>query len=55
MRLRYVNSDHSHPLWRQEGVLLVRPTMRKGTVRNQLVRLDSGLLVCAPYTNWRPA
>lgn len=51
MRLRYVNADHAHPLWRQVGDLLVRSG--PGGPRNQLVRLDSGLLVVAPYGNWR--
>lgn len=53
MRLRYVNADHAHPLWNQEGEVLVRNT--GGGPRNELVRLDSGLLVVAPWGNWRRA
>ncbi len=51
MRLRYHNKDHGHRLHLQEGVLLVRAT--GPGPRNQMVRLDSGEVVVAPYGNWR--
>ena len=51
IRLRYVNKDHSHRLYGQEGVLIYG-NKGKGP-KNQSVLLDSGELVCAPWGNWR--
>ena len=51
IRLRYVNRDHGHRLYGQAGVLLVRGT--GPGPRNQLVQLDSGEKVVAPWGNWR--
>ena len=50
IRLRYVNRDHSHRLYGQVGTLLHRTP---GRPRNQIVKLDSGERVCAPWGNWR--
>lgn len=50
-RVRYVNRDHSHRLCGQAGVVLIRG--RGPGPRNELVRLDSGELVVAPWGNWR--
>jgi hypothetical protein len=50
-RVRYVNRDHGHRLYGQEGVVLVRSS--GGGPRNCLVRLDSGEEVVAPFWNWR--
>ena len=51
MKLRYVNKDHNNPLYGKTGTCLVRS---KGPgPRNQLVRLDDGQLVVAPWGNWR--
>lgn len=72
IRLRYVNRDHSHPLYGAEGVMLVRSLgskggtsseyivgsmvrRRKGGPKAELVRLDDGRMVVAPYGNWRKA
>lgn len=54
IRLRYVNSDHTHPLRGVLGTLVVA-NRRKGGPKNELVRLDDGRMVVAPYGNWRPA
>jgi len=51
VRLRYVNKDHGHRLYGQEGECLVRSRGRG--IRNQLVELDSGEMVVAPWGNWR--
>jgi len=50
-RVRYVNKDHSHRLYGQTGVVLTRG--RGPGPRNELVKLDSGELVVAPFWNWR--
>jgi len=50
-RVRYVNRDHNHPMYGKEGVVLVRG--RGPGPRNELVRLDDGRLVVAPWGNWR--
>jgi len=50
-RLRYVNRDHSHPLYGKIGTKIgqgVGPGPR-----NVLVRFDDGHEVVAPYGNWR--
>ena len=51
VRLRYVNKDHGHRLYGQAGECLVRG--RGPGPRNQLVKLDSGEMVVAPWGNWR--
>ena len=50
-RVKYVNRDHGHRLYGQTGVVLIR-SPGPGP-RNELVRLDSGELVVAPWGNWR--
>ena len=55
VRLKYVNRDHSHPLYGLEGEVMVRSTWTKGSPKTELVRLDDGRLVVAPYGNWRKA
>lgn len=50
-RVRYVNCNHSHRLYGQTGTVLIRA--HGPGPRNELVRLDSGELVCAPWGNWR--
>lgn len=66
-----MNSDHTHPLRGAEGEVLVRsirgatkhaeplvPLLHKrrgGGPQNELVRLDDGTLVVAPWGNWRKA
>lgn len=54
LRLKYVNRDHSHPLYHATGVMVVRSHGRGGP-KSELVRLDDGRLVVAPYGNWRKA
>lgn len=54
LRLRYVNRDHSHPLYGATGVMRVR-SLGKGGPKTELVELDDGRLVVAPYGNWRKA
>ena len=54
MRLKYVNRDHSHPLYSREGVMLVR-SLGQGGPKTELVQLDDGRFVVAPYGNWRKA
>lgn len=51
MRVKYVNKNHNHPLYGKEGIILVRA---RGKPKNELVKLDDGTLVVAPYGNWRP-
>lgn len=50
-RVRYVNRDHSHRLYGQQGIVIIR-SPGPGP-RNVLVRLDSGEKVVAPFWNWR--
>jgi|GEM_PF-5995191 len=50
-RLRYVNRDHSHPLYGKTGVKVVQG-VGPGP-RNCLVRFDDGSEVIAPYNNFR--
>ena len=50
VRLRYVNRDHGHRLYGQEGICVARAP---GRPKNQVVLLDSGERVCAPFWNWR--
>jgi hypothetical protein len=51
MRLRYVNRDHSHPLYGRVGTKLAQG--RGPGPRNTLVRMDDGTEVIAPWGNWR--
>ena len=51
MRVVYVSRDKSHPLRGRQGVVLIRA--RGPGPRNELVRLDNGALVVAPWGNWR--
>ncbi len=53
VKLKYVNKDHSHRLYGQEGHCLARG--RGPGPRNQLVMLDNGEMVVAPWGNWRKA
>ena len=53
VRLKYVNKDHSHRLYHQEGICLVRP--RGKGPKNQLIKFDSGELVVCPWGNLRKA
>lgn len=48
-----MNRDHAHPLYGLEGAVLVRA--RGAGPKNELVRLDDGRRVVAPYGNWRKA
>jgi len=50
IRLRYVSADHDHRLYGQEGICVARTP---GRPKNQIVLLDSGEKVCAPWGNWR--
>ncbi len=50
IRLRYVSADHDHRLYGQEGICVARTP---GRPKNQIVLLDSGERVCAPWGNWR--
>ena len=52
-QVRYVNRDKSHPLYGQTGTVQVRA--RGPGPRNLLVMLDNGILVVAPWGNWRMA
>jgi len=57
IRLCYVNSDHSHPLYGRVGTLITQgggrgPKGHKSPV-NRLVRFDDGTMVVAPWGNWR--
>lgn len=58
-RLVYVSSDHTHPLRGATGTLVARSLgKRRDGLRgpaNELVRLDDGRLVVAPWGNWRKA
>lgn len=51
VRVVYVSRDKSHPLRGRQGVVLIRA--RGPGPRNELVRLDDGRLICAPWGNWR--
>jgi hypothetical protein len=68
MRLRYVNKDHNHRLYGQVGTLITRSGHHRRSTywlkiiyrpttgpRNELVLLDSGEMVVAPWGNWRKA
>ena len=50
-RVRYVSRDQAHPLRGLRGTVLVRA--RGPGPRNELVRLDDGRRVVAPWGNWR--
>jgi len=52
IRLKYVNKDHSHRFYGKEGNKIYH-NPKKGVIKNTVVRLDSGELVCAPFNNWR--
>ena len=50
-RVYYVNRDHTHRLYGQQGVVLIRAP--GPGPRNMMVRLDSGEVTIAPWGNWR--
>jgi len=51
IRLRYVNRDHSHPLYGRIGTKIL--ASHGPGPRNCLVRFDDGTEVIAPYNNFR--
>ena len=53
IRVRYVSKDRDHPLRSLQGTVLARG-YGPGP-RNELVLLDDGRRVVAPWGNWRVA